>query len=154
MNQEQFEIEMGRYRVAKKKERLTASGIGSCLVITFFDQKNRSGGMAHATLPICPSDSEDRDETYVDIAIDTMLGEFKRFGSNENDIACKIVGGSNMFPKIEIDCEDIGKRNTEQAKMILKEKGISLTGEATGGVLGRSVEFCTTTGIVTVKIKF
>jgi chemotaxis protein CheD len=150
-----MEITMGQYRVTTAKTTLTATGIGSCVAITLYDRRNHRGGMAHATLPHRRQTAEKtNDATYVDSAIEAMLSELEGLKSYKSDIECKIVGGSNMFPNMEPAMEDIGKKNVEYAKKKFKELQLPLVGESVGGVLGRSVEFCPTTGIVTVMIKF
>jgi chemotaxis receptor (MCP) glutamine deamidase CheD len=63
----------------------------------------------------------------------------------------KIVGGANMFPNLRAD---LGSENIRSAKEKLDREHIGLTRECVGGSAGRSVEFCTATGVVTVMMKF
>ncbi len=154
MEERHIDIAMGQYSVTRDKQILTAAAIGSCLVVTLYDRKKRIGGMAHATLPTRNSGSNESGAAYVDSAIDAMLHDLQRFGAHAGDIESKIVGGSNMFPSIAVTLADIGSRNVDSARKKLRQMGISLVGQSVGGTLGRSVEFCPHSGIVTVKIKF
>ncbi len=72
-------------------------------------------------------------------------------GSQRFNIEAKLAGGANMFGFSSLN---IGRDNIESARKKLKEEGIKLIGESTGGSVGRSVEFSVSTGIVTVKIAF
>ena len=46
-----IEIKMGNIVVTKDKDKLIASGIGSCLVVTLYDPKRNIGALAHTMLP-------------------------------------------------------------------------------------------------------
>ena len=157
-----IEIGIGEIAVAKDTENLTASGVGSCLVITFYESRLKIGAMAHAMLPspVIRGHSsvvrkkvqcQQQDAKYIDIAIDQMLNKLEAGGAKRGNLEAKIVGGANMFSAFK---SDISKQNVLTAKEKLKEEGIRLVGECVGGSIGRSVEFSTTTGVVTVKVKF
>lgn len=147
------EVKMAEFVVTGNADRLTASGIGSCVVVTLYDPKLKIGGLAHAMLP---SDSratehDSRDCKYVDVAIAEMLREMTALGSRREDVEAKLIGCGNMFAVLN---SDIGKENVLGAKEQLKKEGIKLVGESVGGSIGRSVEFSVASGIVTVRIKF
>ena len=147
------EVPMGNVRVNSGGETLTASGIGSCLVIALWDPVRRAGGLAHAMLPPAsrPPGCNGQDTKYTDAAIDEMLGQMLAGGSKREHLEAKIVGGANMFPNLKAD---LGSENIRSAKEKLDREHIGLTRECVGGAAGRSVEFCTASGIVTVKVKF
>ena len=134
-----IEVYVGEYKVAKDSDNLTASGIGSCMVTTLFDPKLNIGAMSHSMLTAQISEH-----------IDEMLSKLCSLGSSRGNIEAKLVGGANMFPALE---SNIGMQNVLSAKEKLKKEGIKLCGEAVGGSVGRSAEFCTASGIVTVKMK-
>jgi len=148
-----IEVKMGDLVVMKSVENLTTSAVGSCLVITLYDPRLKSGGLAHAMLPSSSRvrGLDSRETKYVDIAIDQMLKRMEDYGAKGEDLEAKIVGGANMFNGLE---SDIGGQNVLSAKEKLKREGIRLVGESVGGSQGRSVEFSVASGIVTVKIKF
>lgn len=167
-----IEVKMGDIAVAENADNLTASGIGSCVAITLYAPKLKIGALAHAMLPASRSSCgvrdasntihntqceirdtryETRDTRYVDTAIDEMLKRMLTWGAKNQDLEAKIIGGANMFSILD---SDVGKQNVLSAKEKLKKEGIKIVGECTGGSIGRSVEFCVTPGIVTVKTKF
>ena len=64
----------------------------------------------------------------------------------------KIAGGAKMFEVSGLsDVGNIGARNAEAAKKILKEKGIRLVAEDTGLNYGRTVELHCDTGEFLIK---
>ena len=156
-----IEVNMGDVMISRRSgDNLISSGVGSCLVIIFYDHNLKIGTLAHAMLPSSTvlkqigdynSNKEDILEAkYVDTAIEKMLQKMRRLGSRKDDIECKIIGGANMFGDVG---SNIGKQNILSAKEKLKREDIKLIGECVGGSQGRSVEFCVASGIVTVKIK-
>ena len=157
-----IEVKMGDIAVVKNMGILSASGVGSCLIITLFDRRLRIGGMAHAMLPsdnevqtTCKKEGYTKhkmtDTKYVDQAISELTKQMGTQNKRNINLEAKIVGGANMFPAFDLN---IGKNNILSAKNRLKKEGIMITGQSVGGSIGRSVEFCVASGIMTVKMKF
>ena len=147
-----LEVHIGHVAVSEDSERLIASGVGSCVVVTLYDPNRRIGAMAHAILPSASRARGDGPGTrHVDMAIDTMLKELLARGASRESLEAKIVGGANKFPHFETDN---GQKNVAGAKAKLEAEGIRLVGESVGGSIGRSVEFSPVSGIMTVKVKF
>ncbi len=177
-----IEVHMGHIAVMKGTHKLITSGVGSCLIITFYDPKLQIGALAHTMVPSSAKrdtkykqplsnhlsteaapgrqaslvaeqfSTEAEDTKYIDVAIDQMLKRLEANGTKRQDLETKLIGGANMFPSIASD--DIGTDNVLSAKEKLKAEGIKIVGECVGGTQGRSVEFSPTTGVVAVKIKF
>jgi chemotaxis protein CheD len=153
-----IEVKMGKIAAAKDTETLTASGVGSCVIITLYEHKLKIGAMAHTMLParcapnpIGNRQYDIRDAKYSDIAIEEMLKKLETQGAKSEDLEAKIIGGANMFPDFK---SDISGDNVSSVKKKLKRKGIRIVGESVGGSQGRSVEFFVASGIVKVKIIF
>ena len=160
-----IEVNMGDIAVVQGEYYLTASGIGSCLVITLYDAKQRLGALAHTMLWAHRLSAEARevkeerrkvnpespDTKYADIAIEEMLKRVLALGAKREGLVAKLIGGANMFSAF---VSDIGKESVESSRIKLKKEGIAIVGECVGGSQGRSVEFSVNTGIVTVKTKF
>jgi chemotaxis protein CheD len=153
------EVKIGEIKISNAKDNLAATGIGSCLIVTFYDANKKMGALAHAMLPNLkdknrihnPVIEKQRDTRYVHDAIDEILKEMETMGMRRGDLECKLIGGANMFGVYELD---IGSENVISAREKLKKEGINIVGEAIGGSQGRSVDFSVETGIVTVKMKF
>jgi len=148
----EIEVSMGKIAAAKNSGILTASAVGSCLVIVLYDNVSRNGVLAHAMLPKrMHEDTVHEQAKYVDCAIDEMIKKMSVLGLHRKDIEARIIGGANMFTNLE---PNIGKENIKSAKEKLKRESIHLAGELTGGTHGCSVEFDVASGIVEVTIKF
>ena len=146
------EVHMGEWVVTANGNTLAASGIGSCVVVTLYDPQRKIGALAHAMLPppLHPHGHDSRDAKYTDVALDQMIAEMLARGANKHNIEAKLVGGANMFAGFKAR---IGDDNASSAREKLKKEGITLAGECVGGSQGRSVEFCISTGLVTVKTR-
>jgi chemotaxis protein CheD len=157
MNNEHCEeVKIGELRVTNQPENLITSGVGSCLVIALHEPKGKIGGLAHALLPADNGhvrDGKTEQAKYVDRAIEEMVSKIKSLGADMTRIEARLIGGANMFPSWDAE-DDIGATNVLVAKKKLKEKKILLIGESVGGSVGRTVEFCVASGIVTVKVRF
>lgn len=160
------EIRMGEIAIASTEDILTATGIGSCVVITLWEPQLRIGTLAHAMLPtrnpgnpgpnkqkgiFQNTNLRDQDTRYVEPAINEMLKKMVPLGVKRENIEAKIIGGANMFSAFQ---SDIGSENVKSAKFKLKEEGIKIIGACVGGSQGRSVEFSVASGIVSVKTNF
>jgi chemotaxis protein CheD len=144
-------VGVGEVSVGRGSDILTSSGIGSCVVVSVYDRKQRTGAMAHALLPSASAWADPSDTKYVDAAIDAMIAKVIAHGAGRGHLVAKIVGGANMFVDFG---SGIGTQNVTAAKEKLKAEGIELVGQCVGGVLGRSVEFCTASGAMRVTVSF
>jgi len=116
---EEIEVGMGNLKVASSPDKLVARGIGSCLVITFYDPRLHMGALAHTMLPDSrKAESMSLPAKYAGNAIEIMIEKMTAMGSRLYDIEAKIVGGANMFPNIEHEnaVTMIGEENIETVK--------------------------------------
>ena len=147
-------VDTAKVEVTRAPNKLLALGIGSCTVITFYDCTLKIGAMAHTML----SDSTKYGLTsdpfkFAALAIDEIIKRMSLLGSKKQNLEAKIFGGANMFPTLRGDSLRTGENNVLAVKEKLRKEGITLVGEVVGGSVGRSVEFDTATGLVTVSIK-
>jgi chemotaxis protein CheD len=137
-----IQVGIGEKVVTTSPHIISCLGLGSCVAVTLYDPQRRIGGLAHVMLP----DSASINGHYAfyqcaDTAIAALLEELCGKGSIRQDMVAKMVGGAQMFSDSEDASQGIGERNTVSIKGILREEGIPLIGEDTGGHHGRSVEF-------------
>ena len=84
-------------------------------------------------------------------AVPALLREMVELGARAAGITGRLVGGASMFASLAGQgVMQIGERNLAAARGALQQAGIPLTGEATGGDFGRSVEVHLPSGAVTV----
>ncbi|AIJ05774.1 chemoreceptor glutamine deamidase [Methanocaldococcus bathoardescens] len=143
-----IKVRIGGLEVARSPEVLETL-LGSCVAIMLYDTGKRIGGMAHSVLP------ETRDENvrdpgkYVNTAIPALITKMTIAGARANKLVAKLAGGAAMFKTN--NSMNIGAKNVEMAKKLLKQYGIPLKGEDTGGNRSRIVKFYLRDGKVEVK---
>lgn len=149
-------IKAAQYAIGTESDTLQTGSIGSCVVIGMYDKEHKRGGMAHAMLTTRKgtTDSDQHAPSaakYIDEAIDTLLSDLKKLGSERKDLIAKLVGGARMFRSLHPDSEQsIGTQNIAFAKEYLSRIGIPVVSEDTGGHSGKVVEFHIATGIINV----
>lgn len=135
--------------------------VGSCIACCIYDDKTKIAGMAHIMLPTKKrkdnSDSnnsthDDAKAKYADTGIKNLVDELIKQGANINNLKAKIVGGARVFThESDDDMFNIGERNAEKVKEVLKSYRISIVAEDVGGRGGRNVTFDPST--LTVRVK-
>lgn len=136
---------------------LVTTVLGSCLAVTIHAPKQGLGTICHAFLP----DSSDRRRgdadpqicRYVDTALQNMLESLDKVGVPRRELVIKMFGGSSGIAVhgMERSSYDIGRRNIEMARKMLRFARLEVQVEDVGGSLGRKLMFQTQTGEVWVK---
>lgn len=129
---------------------LTAAGLGSCVAVIFYDSRPTAGAMAHIMLPHS-SGQGGNPFKYADSAIPLLLRQFEQAGGNPRVAAVKIAGGAQMFRVAEGSPLNIGRRNVEAVHAVLRQLGLRVQSEETGGSVGRTVCLEIRTGRTTVR---
>jgi two-component system chemotaxis response regulator CheB len=143
-----LEIQPGEFYISESPMLLTTI-LGSCVAVCIFDREKRIGGMNHFLLPT-PQTSSDKNENlnkYASYCIPALLKAFKKAGSNPSDLDVKILGGANIFDGASTSFSSaVGRDNITAAREILKQFGLTISGENVGGERGRRIELNTHTG--------
>lgn len=130
-------------------------GLGSCIGIAIYDNQNKIAGLAHIMLPDSTQFKEvNNPYKFADLAIPILLKKMEENGAKRRNLVAKIVGGASMFNFSDKNIvSDIGKRNAESVKDVLKQKEkIPIIAEEVGGNKGRTMIVNPFNGEVTVKI--
>lgn len=147
-------VGMGEMKIARSPELLAVYGIGSCVIVSLYDPKSKTGGLAHVMLP--DSSGLDREKInpvkFADTAIPALYEALVGAGSFKSGLVAKIVGGSEMFPPTEDFENNIGRDNTAAVKKALKKQNLPLIAEDSGGRRGRSIEFDLENGLIKLSI--
>lgn len=114
-------------------------GLGSCIALILHDRRRSLVGLAHIMLPESRG-SADRPGKFADTAVVALLEEMERAGGTKFSITAIVVGGASMF-EFSANALNIGERNTAAVKDLLREQGIRIEHEETGGRVGRSVYY-------------
>lgn len=137
--------------VGTAPDSIITYALGSCIAICLYDPILKLAGMAHIMLPSsreCPADSNIRKFADTGAAELVRLMEIK--GARRIRMKAKIAGGAQMF-KVVSESANIGKRNTQATKDILRSMMIPIVAEDTGDDFGRTVEFFSNNGILQVR---
>ncbi len=136
-NEQASMIGIGEYRVGSFP--MITIGLGSCIGLTLYDPNLKLGAMVHIMLPESGGRA-DRPGKYADTAVPLMVRELVALGCKNRSIVAKIAGGACMFEYFGTGL-NIGERNAEKVRVLLKECHIQLCAEDVGGKVGRSVTF-------------
>ncbi|MCI6243135.1 MAG: chemotaxis protein CheD [Lachnospiraceae bacterium] len=150
---ELIKVGMADLKVAKAPDTLTTLGLGSCIGLTLYDPVKKVGGLVHYMLP---DSTKLKNNTNIakfgDTGIRELLKQILAIGANQRRLVSKIAGGACMFETSGLSSiGNVGARNAEQAKLVLKQLGIPLVAEDTGLNYGRTVELDCNTGDFLIK---
>lgn len=135
-------IGIGEYRVGSFP--MMTIGLGSCIGLTLYDDNLKVGAMVHIMLPESAG-RKDRPGKYADTAIPLLIKELNSLGCKNRSLVAKMAGGACMFEYFGTNL-NIGERNAEKVRVLLKEQNIPLLKEDVGGKVGRSVTFLPASG--------
>lgn len=132
--------------------------LGSCISITAWHPFLRIGGMCHFMLPERGANKKKQnlDGRYADEAVQLLLREMAEHHTQPQEYQVKILGGGNMFAQQIsrnscLKCTDVGSRNIEAARLLLKEQRFSPPAEHVGGNGHRKLMFNLWDGDVWVR---
>jgi len=148
-----IEVSMAHMKIARAPAVMVTRGLGSCLGITLYDPVKKIGAMAHPMLPdIERAKIKSNPGRFVNSVINKMLEDLKSEGCLKSRLIAKLFGGAHMFSFIAKDSIlNIGEKNIDMAKELLKQYGIDILVEELGGSVGRTIELDLETGKVLVK---
>jgi len=119
---------------------MTSIGLGSCIGLVIHDETRKIGGLAHVMLPKSSGKPNERAGKYADTAVEVLIKELTQKVSKVSNLKAKLAGGASMFQNFSGNL-NIGERNAEALKAILKEFSIPIVREDLGGTIGRTVTY-------------
>ncbi len=130
--------------------------LGSCVSATIHHSKTGFSAMFHAMLPsIENARNPSQPCNYVDNALESLFARFEARGVKLETLSIRLFGGGlTMYSdeKREFgEILDVGRKNVEIAKAMLKQRGLKIIREDILGNQGRKVLFYTKTGEVWMK---
>lgn len=137
---EQIRVGIADYKMTTAPNELVTIGLGSCVGIALYAPKSRMGALSHIMLP----DSRSFRDTsnwpkFADLALPKIANELQRV-ANEDRLIAKLVGGASMFSfSSGRDTLQIGERNSEAVRHVLRALNITIIAEDLGGNVGRSM---------------
>ena len=148
-----IKVGMADLNICHTPDAITTLGLGSCVGVALYDKTTKIAGLVHVMLP---DSTKVRNNSNIakfgDTGIRELLKRVVAAGASKPRLIAKIAGGARMFEVSGLsDVGNIGARNAEAAKAILKELGIRLVAEDTGLNYGRTVELHCDTGEFYIK---
>lgn len=139
--------------IAKYPETIRTSGLGSCVGVVLYNEKKKIAGLLHVMLPDSSLDRSGRVNAakFADTGVYALMELLKVKGVRPMTIKAKIAGGSQMFQFGSSDTIRIGPRNIEAVKAALNRLSIPIIAEDTGGSSGRTIEFDTSTSMLSIR---
>jgi chemotaxis protein CheD len=130
--------------------------LGSCVAITIWHPRLKQGGMCHYMLPEHTGRGRKRpDGRYADDVMVLFMRELAANKTLAKDYEVKLFGGGRMFLNQRkgkvIEALDIGLRNIEAGRRLLREHGFHVKAEHLAGDGHRNVIFDVATGDVWVR---
>ncbi|HEY1809416.1 MAG TPA: chemotaxis protein CheD [Acidobacteriaceae bacterium] len=131
--------------------------LGSCVGVTFWNERLGIGALCHPMLPRCPEEESGRMSVaalrrYVDWAIREVAKQLDALGAKRHETEVKVFGGADVLEVEHSEARPtVGRMNADRALQILKEEGYSVIAQRLGGRQGVHIDFLTTNGEVRLR---
>lgn len=144
-------VGIGEFRVARSPSTIVTRGLGSCVGVVVQDVSRELGGLAHIMLPnSLDFTSYVNPHKFANLAIPEMYSQLRALGGR--NFKAKIAGGAKMFASTTDRAGfDVGLRNVEQVRNVLRQLGVVIAGEDVGGNVGRTITLDNASGLVKVR---
>lgn len=119
--------------------------LGSCVAVCLWDAKLQAGGMNHFLLPAW-HEGKNVSMRFGDLATHALLEKLFQLGCRRVRLTAKIFGGSALFQQQDRYQASLGAKNVEVAQLMMKNLGIPVIAQDTGGAHGRKIIFHTGDG--------
>lgn len=147
-------VGLGEVRASKEPgDVIVACGLGSCVGVAAYDPSLKAGVLAHVVLPEARGNCGNmRSARYATDAIPLMIEILRKMGCRPSLCIWKIAGGAQVLtPPILSDRLLIGERNIAAVKSMMKQYGLAIQAEDTGGRFGRTMQLHIDSGRVTIR---
>jgi len=138
-------------KLARDSGTLITYALGSCVGICLYDPILHLGSLTHIMLPLNMEAGRKNAYKYADSGVRQALSEMTALGCARSRLVAKIAGGAKMFELTGGTIGNIGIRNIDSVRTILKKEGIRLLGEDVGGTTARTLLFDVASGKATIR---
>ncbi|MCC1492051.1 chemotaxis protein CheD [Cognatishimia sp. F0-27] len=133
----------GSFETSKDSNAIITTVLGSCIAVCLFDKERKLGGMNHFLLPSGRPRSPEC-VRYGANAMELLINRLIKHGAQRPKLEAKVFGGAKMIDSLK----DIGAANAAFAETFLRDEGIPIVSQCTGGTFARRIRFWPTTGVV------
>ena len=140
------DVSTGEVQLASGEVTLRSIAIGSCVVVAAYDSARRVGALAHVMLPgKVPWGKEAEKTRYASDAIDELISQMAKAGSDISRIEAVLVGGGNVLQKQD---DTVCRDNIESTISILAQKSVPIRAAILGGTRRKGIFFDVESGCV------
>lgn len=139
-------------KLIRTEGELITHALGSCIGICFYDSAIRLGALLHIMLPYAEGHHVNNIYKFADTGIEETLRKMQAFGGVKGRMTARIAGGARMFDVPDTSSlGNIGRRNKDAVKDILRRLEVRLAGEDTGSNYARTMMMDVSNGGVRIK---
>ena len=150
-----YSARIGEIIIGGNSDELEALALGSCVAIVIYDEVIQVGVMAHILLPErLNTDLSSVLGKYANTAIPEAIRMILNKGASRERLKAKIAGGARMFALTGKTAHtlDVGARNVQKVKELLKSENIPIISEDVGHDYGRTIKFNINTFMLNIKL--
>lgn len=148
----QLNVGIADMKMTRYEGVLITYALGSCIGIALYDPMIKLGALIHIMLPQIGNMDQTNLYKYADTAIAETLRKMCTFGAVKTRLTAKIAGGAKMFEmQSDTGFGNIGLRNIESVRWMLREEKIRLVAEDTGANYARTMSMNVSSGQVNIR---
>lgn len=132
--------------------------LGSCVGVTFWNERLGIGALCHGVLPKCPEGYSigvipEVGYRYVDFCIRDLARKFDELGTRRSEVQVKVFGGADVLlgNKSASTRDTVGSINCETALETLAAEGFQIASSSLRGISGLNIRFNTGSGEVELR---
>ncbi len=131
---------------------ISTFALGSCLGVTFYDERRQIGGLLHAMLPTANlhEGRKIREAMFLDTGIPKILTAMVRAGAKKSDLRCKVFGGAQLMSTDSFF--RIGSKNIDMFYRLSQELDLDVVAWEVSGRVNRTIRLDNQSGDVVVKV--
>lgn len=133
-------------------DTLITYSLGSCLGLSLYDPRTRTGGLLHSMLPfskIAPEKCRENPFMFTDAGVQAFLQELFDRGAKRGNLVAKVAGCAQL--QDEKGFFRIGERNYAVLRKVLWKNDILIAAEDIGGSISRTVSLEISTGRTRIR---
>lgn len=146
-------VGIGDYAISNDiSKKIITHSLGSCVAVIFYCPNNQYAAMAHIALPNIDNRNKSTNKMayYADMFLPHLINDFTTMMTcPKSELEVTLVGGADSRNKN--DLFQIGSRNLETIRRMLKHHQIPYNDTETGGHFSRTVDISIKTGRIHIK---
>lgn len=132
-------------------DKIKTFALGSCVGITAYSPHRKVGGIIHIALPnpLRIEDNGNRCCYFASTGLPFFINQFAReYGCAKSELNIRIFGGADSNRRN--DTFNVGKRNVETTRRILKDMNLDIHYAETGENVSRTIELDVDNGDINI----